>query len=99
MPAGTVFPLAASDIVRKVARGQRAEHDPGCLPMELLPRARPEAETGDDLVGAAGEELEHRFRFGRVCRLAERLAFDDDLRIDAEHGPFTALDGARLPRR
>ena len=76
------------DVVRELARRQRAERDERRLGVQLLPRRRAQTETGDDLVRPAGERLEHRLRLGRVRGLAEQLAVEQHLGVDAEHGAF-----------
>src|SRR5437868_3849863 len=62
VPAGAAFPLARRELPREVARAQGTEGDERRLRADLLPRRSAQAEAGDDLVRAAGEQLEHLFR-------------------------------------
>ena len=48
---------------------------------------RAQAEARDDLVRAPGEPLEHLRGLGRVARLADQLAVEEHLGVDAEHRP------------
>ena len=74
--------------MRELARRQRAERDERRLLVQLLPRRRAQAEAGDDRVRPAGERLEHRLGLGLVRGLAEQLAVEQHLGVDAEHRAF-----------
>ena len=67
--------------------------------MQFLPRGRAKTEPRHDLVRSACQLFEHRLRLPGIRRLAERLAVDDDLGVDAEHGPVAAVDRTSLARR
>ena len=45
---------------------------------------------------ATRQGLEHGFGLGRVPGLAEQLAVEEHLGVDAEHGPLAAVDRASL---
>src|SRR5882724_9195248 len=57
--AGASLPLAAADVDPEVARRQWTKRDARDLAVQFLPRTRTQAEPRNDLVGSAGQKLEH----------------------------------------
>src|SRR5205085_4969672 len=96
--ARAALPLAARDIHRDVARGQRTEGDASDLVAKLLPARRDQTEPRDDLVRVAAERVEHLGRLFGAARLAVQATPADDGRVDPEHRAIARLagDGARL---
>jgi hypothetical protein len=68
---------------------------------DLLPRARQQTQPGHDLVGAAGERLEHPLGILGAARLPKRRPVRDDRGVHAEDRPVACLrvDGTGLAER
>jgi len=82
--SGLVHGLAAHEVVDELLVVDEVEEDLSDLDLADHAGARDSGDSGEDLVGASGEQLEHAACVGLIGGLAEDFAVEDDGSVGAE---------------